>query len=114
MVWTMLLDPGKFTITLFWNSAMEKTSVFHNVFQCFRILENVLVTEKKAKLVQTGGLLESLLQVRKSTIFAFLWAVPMCCTVFSEDAYKTQVRIDDEPAYLDILDTAGQVSSFPM
>uniref|UniRef100_A0A674HXJ8 Ras like without CAAX 2 n=1 Tax=Terrapene triunguis TaxID=2587831 RepID=A0A674HXJ8_9SAUR len=27
-----------------------------------------------------------------------------------EDAYKTQVRIDDEPAYLDILDTAGQVS----
>ncbi|XP_053151106.1 GTP-binding protein Rit2 isoform X2 [Hemicordylus capensis] len=26
----------------------------------------------------------------------------------SEDAYKTQVRIDDEPAYLDILDTAGQ------
>lgn len=51
---------------------MEKTSVFHNVFQCFRILENVSVTEKKAKLVQTGGLLESLLQVRKSTIFAFL------------------------------------------
>lgn len=33
---------------------------------------------------------------------------------FSEDAYKTQVRIDDEPAYLDILDTAGQVSNFPM
>uniref|UniRef100_A0A8D2QTL1 Small monomeric GTPase n=1 Tax=Zosterops lateralis melanops TaxID=1220523 RepID=A0A8D2QTL1_ZOSLA len=31
-----------------------------------------------------------------------------------EDAYKTQVRIDDEPAYLDILDTAGQVSNFPM
>lgn len=30
---------------------------------------------------------------------------------FSEDAYKTQVRIDDEPAYLDILDTAGQVSN---
>ncbi|XP_025895075.1 GTP-binding protein Rit2 isoform X1 [Nothoprocta perdicaria] len=28
-----------------------------------------------------------------------------------EDAYKTQVRIDDEPAYLDILDTAGQVST---
>uniref|UniRef100_A0A8D0B6V9 Ras like without CAAX 2 n=1 Tax=Salvator merianae TaxID=96440 RepID=A0A8D0B6V9_SALMN len=26
----------------------------------------------------------------------------------SEDAYKTQVRIDDEPAILDILDTAGQ------
>ncbi|XP_007658177.1 GTP-binding protein Rit2 [Ornithorhynchus anatinus] len=25
-----------------------------------------------------------------------------------EDAYKTQVRIDDEAAYLDILDTAGQ------
>uniref|UniRef100_A0A4W3IKX8 small monomeric GTPase n=1 Tax=Callorhinchus milii TaxID=7868 RepID=A0A4W3IKX8_CALMI len=25
-----------------------------------------------------------------------------------EDAYKTQVRIDDDPAYLDILDTAGQ------
>ncbi|XP_008048138.2 GTP-binding protein Rit2, partial [Carlito syrichta] len=24
------------------------------------------------------------------------------------DAYKTQVRIDNEPAYLDILDTAGQ------
>uniref|UniRef100_A0AAR2LFF9 Small monomeric GTPase n=1 Tax=Pygocentrus nattereri TaxID=42514 RepID=A0AAR2LFF9_PYGNA len=27
-----------------------------------------------------------------------------------EDAYKTQIRIDDEPANLDILDTAGQVS----
>ncbi|XP_032887239.1 GTP-binding protein Rit2 [Amblyraja radiata] len=26
----------------------------------------------------------------------------------SEDAYKTQVRIDDISAYLDILDTAGQ------
>uniref|UniRef100_A0A2K5R8G9 Ras like without CAAX 2 n=1 Tax=Cebus imitator TaxID=2715852 RepID=A0A2K5R8G9_CEBIM len=26
-----------------------------------------------------------------------------------EDAYKTQVRIDNEPAYLDILDTAGQL-----
>uniref|UniRef100_A0A2K6G564 Ras like without CAAX 2 n=1 Tax=Propithecus coquereli TaxID=379532 RepID=A0A2K6G564_PROCO len=25
------------------------------------------------------------------------------------DAYKTQVRIDNEPAYLDILDTAGQL-----
>ncbi|XP_069041090.1 GTP-binding protein Rit1 [Lepisosteus oculatus] len=25
-----------------------------------------------------------------------------------EDAYKTQIRIDDEPANLDILDTAGQ------
>uniref|UniRef100_A0A8B9MCM7 Ras like without CAAX 2 n=1 Tax=Accipiter nisus TaxID=211598 RepID=A0A8B9MCM7_9AVES len=34
----------------------------------------------------------------------------LSCTAlyFSEDAYKTQVRIDDEPAYLDILDTAGQ------
>lgn len=31
---------------------------------------------------------------------------------FSEDAYKTQVRIDNEPAYLDILDTAGQVGNF--
>lgn len=30
---------------------------------------------------------------------------------FSEDAYKTQVRIDNEPAYLDILDTAGQVGN---
>lgn len=40
----------------------------------------------------------------------------LSCTVlcFSEDAYKTQVRIDDEPAYLDILDTAGQVSSLQM
>uniref|UniRef100_A0A8C5L5H9 Ras-like without CAAX 2 n=1 Tax=Jaculus jaculus TaxID=51337 RepID=A0A8C5L5H9_JACJA len=28
-----------------------------------------------------------------------------------EDAYKTQVRIDNEPAYLDILDTAGQLCS---
>lgn len=28
-----------------------------------------------------------------------------------EDAYKTQIRIDDEPANLDILDTAGQVTS---
>nr|XP_014342622.1 PREDICTED: uncharacterized protein LOC102353458 [Latimeria chalumnae] len=30
-----------------------------------------------------------------------------------EDAYKTQARIDDETAYLDILDTAGQVPGFP-
>uniref|UniRef100_A0A8C9NZH9 Uncharacterized protein n=1 Tax=Spermophilus dauricus TaxID=99837 RepID=A0A8C9NZH9_SPEDA len=29
-----------------------------------------------------------------------------------EDAYKTQVRIDNEPAYLDILDTAGQLCSW--
>lgn len=29
--------------------------------------------------------------------------------LFLEDAYKTQIRIDDEPANLDILDTAGQV-----
>ncbi|KAK2536226.1 hypothetical protein Q9233_003280 [Columba guinea] len=37
-------------------------------------------------------------------------ALILNCTAlcFSEDAYKTQVRIDDEPAYLDILDTAGQ------
>lgn len=27
-----------------------------------------------------------------------------------EDAYKIRIRIDDEPANLDILDTAGQVS----
>lgn len=26
-----------------------------------------------------------------------------------EDAYKIRIRIDDEPANLDILDTAGQV-----
>ncbi|KAI4899354.1 hypothetical protein NFI96_030484 [Prochilodus magdalenae] len=32
----------------------------------------------------------------------------MCMAVPSEDAYKTQIRIDDEPANLDILDTAGQ------
>lgn len=28
---------------------------------------------------------------------------------FTEDAYKIRIRIDDEPANLDILDTAGQV-----
>jgi len=33
---------------------------------------------------------------------------PMCCE-FPEDAYKIRIRIDDEPANLDILDTAGQV-----
>lgn len=27
----------------------------------------------------------------------------------TEDAYKIRIRIDDEPANLDILDTAGQV-----
>ena len=32
--------------------------------------------------------------------------------LFSEDAYKTQVRIDNEPAYWDILDTAGKVGYF--
>lgn len=32
-----------------------------------------------------------------------------CVFLFLEDAYKTQIRIDDEPANLDILDTAGQV-----
>uniref|UniRef100_A0A8C4TRP8 Ras like without CAAX 2 n=1 Tax=Falco tinnunculus TaxID=100819 RepID=A0A8C4TRP8_FALTI len=48
-----------------------------------------------------------------SFIFHFLFFEPNQCLAltalcFSEDAYKTQVRIDDEPAYLDILDTAGQ------
>ncbi|XP_059845488.1 GTP-binding protein Rit2-like isoform X2 [Hypanus sabinus] len=33
---------------------------------------------------------------------------PDCHDPTIEDAYKTQVRIDDNPAYLDILDTAGQ------
>ncbi|NXC83082.1 RIT2 protein, partial [Cercotrichas coryphoeus] len=36
------------------------------------------------------------------------WERKQIALCFSEDAYKTQVRIDDEPAYLDILDTAGQ------
>ncbi|XP_062898925.1 GTP-binding protein Rit2-like isoform X4 [Mobula hypostoma] len=33
---------------------------------------------------------------------------PDCHDPTIEDAYKTQVRVDDNPAYLDILDTAGQ------
>nr|XP_044991193.1 GTP-binding protein Rit2 isoform X3 [Jaculus jaculus] len=33
---------------------------------------------------------------------------PVSHSTGCEDAYKTQVRIDNEPAYLDILDTAGQ------
>uniref|UniRef100_A0A8C4TXS4 Ras like without CAAX 2 n=1 Tax=Falco tinnunculus TaxID=100819 RepID=A0A8C4TXS4_FALTI len=66
----------------------------------------------KTKLDQTGELLKSLLQTSK-VIFHFLFFEPNQCLAltalcFSEDAYKTQVRIDDEPAYLDILDTAGQ------
>lgn len=82
-----------------------------------RISENVFLTWKKTKLGQTGELLKSLLQIRKAISFSIFWAalilncIALC---FSEDAYKTQVRIDDEPAYLDILDTAGQVSIFPM
>lgn len=35
----------------------------------------------------------------------------MCCE-FTEDAYKIRIRIDDEPANLDILDTAGQVRNY--
>ena len=30
-------------------------------------------------------------------------------SIFTEDAYEQQCRIDGEPAHLDILDTAGQV-----
>lgn len=66
---------------------------------------------------QIGELLKSLLQTSKAISFSILWATYMLkqtALCFSEDAYKTQVRIDDEPAYLDILDTAGQVSNFPM
>ena len=32
------------------------------------------------------------------------------CLCITEDAYVKQARIDGEPAKLDILDTAGQVS----
>ncbi len=43
------------------------------------------------------------------------WSVKLfnvaCVVLFLEDAYKTQIRIDDEPANLDILDTAGQVGA---
>jgi len=38
----------------------------------------------------------------------FTFCSPRCAAV-SEDAYKIRIRIDDEPANLDILDTAGQV-----
>jgi len=38
----------------------------------------------------------------------FNWP-PVGC--FPEDSYQQQCRIDGEPALLDILDTAGQVSS---
>ena len=31
-----------------------------------------------------------------------------------EDAYNIRIRIDDEPANLDILDTAGQVLNLKM
>lgn len=82
-----------------------------------RLKKKHLWTWKKAKLGQTGELLKSLIQTHKAISFSILWATPMLshtALCFSEDAYKTQVRIDDEPAYLDILDTAGQVSSFPM
>lgn len=82
-----------------------------------RISESVFLTWKKEKLGQTEEVLKSLLQTSKAITFSILWATPMLSRTalcFSEDAYKTQVRIDDEPAYLDILDTAGQVSSFPM
>lgn len=61
--------------------------------------------------------MKSLLQTSKAVSFSILWAIHMIkqtALCFSEDAYKTQVRIDDEPAYLDILDTAGQVSNFPV
>ncbi|XP_053559125.1 GTP-binding protein Rit1 [Bombina bombina] len=34
--------------------------------------------------------------------------VRFCLCTFVEDAYKIRIRIDDEPANLDILDTAGQ------
>lgn len=66
---------------------------------------------------QIGEFMKSLLQTSKAVSFSILWDTHMLkqtALCFSEDAYKTQVRIDDEPAYLDILDTAGQVSNFPM
>lgn len=37
----------------------------------------------------------------------FTFCSPRCAAV-SEDAYKIRIRIDDEPANLDILDMAGQ------
>lgn len=36
----------------------------------------------------------------------------LMCHEFTEDAYKIRIRIDDEPANLDILDTAGQVCKY--
>lgn len=38
-----------------------------------------------------------------------LWVYSTPSFLPVEDAYKIRIRIDDEPANLDILDTAGQV-----
>lgn len=38
-----------------------------------------------------------------------LWTNTTSFFLLTEDAYKIRIRIDDEPANLDILDTAGQV-----
>lgn len=48
----------------------------------------------------------------ESCFFSWIYLNVNSVLCFSEDAYKTQVRIDNEPAYLDILDTAGQVGNF--
>uniref|UniRef100_A0A8C4TXT5 Ras like without CAAX 2 n=1 Tax=Falco tinnunculus TaxID=100819 RepID=A0A8C4TXT5_FALTI len=69
--------------------------------------------EYKVVMLGAGGVGKSAMTIK--VIFHFLFFEPNQCLAltalcFSEDAYKTQVRIDDEPAYLDILDTAGQVN----
>lgn len=97
----------------FWSTVIEKTRSlpFANTLQWFQNMSFWL--ERKQSYVR----LETYFKWAKLCNFPF--SEPLLCLshtalCFSEDAYKTQVRIDDEPAYLDILDTAGQVSSFPM
>lgn len=51
---------------------------------------------------------------KKDCIFLLVQAYSKPFFPLVEDAYKIRIRIDDEPANLDILDTAGQVFSLNM
>ncbi|XP_037981398.1 GTP-binding protein Rit2 isoform X1 [Motacilla alba alba] len=89
------------------------TAVFPSAASCKMELENAMISsssgssagsrEYKVVMLGAGGVGKSAM-----TMQFISHRFPDYHDPTIEDAYKTQVRIDDEPAYLDILDTAGQ------
>ncbi|XP_066424942.1 GTP-binding protein Rit2 [Molothrus aeneus] len=89
------------------------TAVFPSAASCKMELENAMIgssstssassREYKVVMLGAGGVGKSAM-----TMQFISHRFPDYHDPTIEDAYKTQVRIDDEPAYLDILDTAGQ------